>query len=626
MFASPLGLLALLAVPAVIALHLYRRRFEPRVISALFLWDEPARQPAAGRKRAPLRRNPSLWCELGAAALLALAFAGPRAGCVAGRSEHLVVVLDSSASMSAVSSSGASAREHAIELVRGRIDALGRGSRVTLVASGTRPRLVAGPAAFPGEARDRQAEWRTRAARPDHAPAGALGLQLAGDARVVLVTDHYVPDAWPSAVEVVALGEPVDNWAITHAARTLERDDAGAEREQVFVTLASFAAAPRTLTVRVLADGRELAREPLELAPGARAHRAFRLADGLGPVAVQLEPDALALDDAVLLAPPPARTLGLFATLEREALAELGLAAGDDGIARWLALVPRSVAAPSAESAHLVLTRGAPVAAPAAWSLVLAELGGERRDLLGPFLAERAHAMLDGTTLEGLVWSSDPALALSGAPLVSAGNQPLLTEERRGARIAWHLNLDPARSSLQRTPDWPILLANMAELRRAALPGPERTSLAVGERLVYRPGGELAGVVASDEPLRYVLDGPFDPLLDSMSPPAASAARAQREIPALEQVLVDGLEEPGLYRLLFRGAAVAEVAVSFMDAAESDLRDARPGKRPAELESGRMDAELEWVELALVAAALALALLDWRVLARGAPIPMESGA
>jgi hypothetical protein len=111
-----------------------------------------------------------------------------------------------------------------------------------------------------------------------------------------------------------------------------------------------------------------------------------------------------------------------------------------------------------------------------------------------------------------------------------------------------------------------------------------------------------------------------------MSPPAASAARAQREIPALEQVLVDGLEEPGLYRLLFRGAAVAEVAVSFMDAAESDLRDARPGKRPAELESGRMDAELEWVELALVAAALALALLDWRVLARGAPIPMESGA
>jgi hypothetical protein len=228
------------------------------------------------------------------------------------------------------------------------------------------------------------------------------------------------------------------------------------------------------------------------------------------------------------------------------------------------------------------------------------------------------------------VWSSDPALALSGAPLVSAGNQPLLTEERRGARIAWHLNLDPARSSLQRTPDWPILLANMAELRRAALPGPERTSLAVGERLVYRPGGELAGVVASDEPLRYVLDGPLDSLLDSpfnsMSPPAASAARAQREIPALEQVLVDGLEEPGLYRLLFRGAAVAEVAVSFMDAAESDLRDARPGKRPAELESGRMDAELEWVELALVAAALALALLDWRVLARGAPIPMESGA
>ena len=78
MFANPLGLLALLAVPAVVALHLYRRRFEPRPVSALFLWGADDRAPVAGRKREPLRTSVSFWCELLAVALLALAFSGPR--------------------------------------------------------------------------------------------------------------------------------------------------------------------------------------------------------------------------------------------------------------------------------------------------------------------------------------------------------------------------------------------------------------------------------------------------------------------------------------------------------------------------------------------------------------------
>jgi hypothetical protein len=46
-FAHPLGLLALLALPAVVALHLYRRRFELRRVSALFLWRVDDHVPLA---------------------------------------------------------------------------------------------------------------------------------------------------------------------------------------------------------------------------------------------------------------------------------------------------------------------------------------------------------------------------------------------------------------------------------------------------------------------------------------------------------------------------------------------------------------------------------------------------
>jgi len=598
MFANPLGLLALLAVPAVVALHLYRRRFEPKLVSALFLWAADDRAPVAGRKREPLRTSVSFWCEVLAALLLALAFSGPRSGCAAGKSEHLVVVLDSSASMGAVVD-GKSTRQRAVELVADRIAALRRGSRVTLVQSGPRPSLVAGPAAFPAEARAQLERWQPGAAHHDLGPALALALQFAGAARVTLVTDHYEPEAWPETIEVVSLGRPLDNWAITRAARARERDEAGVEREKLFLTLASFAATARSIVVRVSASGRELARQEETLEPGKRAHFAFTVAEGAGMVEVRIDADGLAIDDGVLLAPPPARTLALYAALEVAELRALGLAdPGERNVARWLALVPRSVAAPSAETAHLLIARGA-LDAPAAWSLVLEPLGSERRDLVGPFLADRASALLEGTTLEGSVWSIDPTLVLPGVPLVSAGNDPILSEERRGERVTWHANLDPARSSLQRSPDWPILLANMAELRRAALPGPERTNLGVGERFTYRPGSELAGVDRT-QPVLYVLEGPL-----------GEAHGARREIPALEAVIVDDLRWPGAYRLSFGERPVAEFAVAFTDAAESDLRGANPGKRPAALEVAELDAELSWIELALLAGALGLALLDW---------------
>jgi hypothetical protein len=171
----------------------------------------------------------SFWCELLASAALALAFAGPRASCAGGSAEHLVVVLDSSASMGAVVD-GRTLRDKAVELVRERIDALGRGSRVTLVRSGPRPSLVAGPAAFPGDARERLSEWHPLAARHDLHPALALALELAGAGKVLVITDHYEPDEWPAAVELVSVGAPADNLAITHATRTRESTANGSTR------------------------------------------------------------------------------------------------------------------------------------------------------------------------------------------------------------------------------------------------------------------------------------------------------------------------------------------------------------------------------------------------------------
>lgn len=602
MFLHPLGLFALLAVPAVVALHLFRRRFRPRVVSALYLWEPEDRTALAGRKRERLRTSASFWLELGAALVLGLAFAGPRA-CGAGEAEHLVVVLDDSASMGA-NAGGQRLSARARELVRERIGALPLRSRVTLVQSGGRPELLAGPAAFPLEAEAALAGWEPDATGHDLTPAVAFGLQLAGEGAVLLVTDRFEPDRFPPEVELAAVGEPLANAAITVASRSRAQTEDGRAVERLFVTVAGLAAGPLRTRLEIAAlpatgTGPVLERLELELAPGERRHLSFELEEGAPAVEARLSPDALAIDDRAVLVPPPPRTLALASELAPEVGRRLGLTTGGEGsspVERWLEIVPSSVDAGAAGAAHLLVAAGAPgpAAGSRTWALVLAATGDERADLIGPFLADRRHPLLEGTTLEGIVWSLEPGRALPGTPLVSAGNTPILTEERRDGRRSFHLNLDPARSSLQRSPDWPILLANLAELRRRELPGPERVNLHVGETLTYRGEGT----------------GPFAPF-------EIEGEGERHEVPARETLVYDGLDRPGRYALSRGGAPLCELGVRFGDAGESDLGVLSSGRRESSRRLGEVRAGPGRTTSALLALALLLVLGDWLVLARG---------
>ncbi|HVS09679.1 MAG TPA: VWA domain-containing protein [Planctomycetota bacterium] len=595
MFAEPLGLFALLAVPAVLALHGFRRRFRPREVSALFLWQSEAPSALAGRRRERVLRSPSLWLELAAALLLALAFAGPRLAAAA-RAEHLVVVLDGSASMGAVSG-GESAHERARAIVGETIDALPRGSRATLIESGSRPRVLAGPAAFTAEALQHLESWRPSGARHDLGPALALAIELAAEGAITVVTDRFEPEAFPPQVEVIALGRPTDNLAITHAARSRELAG-GVARDSAFLSVSSFAQVPRRATLVLKSDGRRLLEREIDLAPAERLQLALDLPPDTGLVEARLSGDALAIDDHAWLAPAPERTLALHSELAPEEARFLGLSGASGPIERWLELVPGSVAAGSSAAAHLVLAH-APSGGPSTWTLVFEPLGEGRKDLIGPFLAERGHRLLEGVTLDGIVWSADPALRLGGVPVVSAGNLPLLTDDERDGRRVLRLDLDPLRSSLQRSPDFPILLANWAELRRAELPGPERTNLALGESLSFRAGAGMEGP--------YVLQGPA----------GAASGAVRRELPPREHTVVDDLEEPGVYVLSSSGGReLARFAVSFLDPGESDLRALSSGRRPASAAQGTLAADTSPVQAWLVALALTALLADWWVLGR----------
>ena len=195
------------------------------------------------------------------------------------------------------------------------------------------------------------------------------------------------------------------------------------------------------------------------------------------------------------------------------------------------------------------------------------------------------------------MWSAAPELVLDDPPLVSAGAEPLVTERIEDTRRIYRLDLDPTRSSLQRSPDWPILLANLAEMRRTELPGPERTNLALGEAFVYRPSGSRR----SAETTVYELRDP-------------NGETTRHE--ARRSLVLEGLQRTGLYRLSSEGRALCDFAMSFQDAAESDLSGAASGAIPSERGLAQAQAELGPLESTGLALVLLALLADWWVLQR----------
>jgi hypothetical protein len=305
-FATPLGLLALLAIPAIIAIHLFRRRFPERRVAGLFLWGPVRQTPEGGGRITRLPITRSLILECLAALALALILAGARIS-PAGVSQHLVVLLDDSASMAAVDAAGDSARDRAVRRILAELGGFRSGARITLIRSGDRPAILAAPASYIVEAKPALDAWKPVAPHHSMALAVRLARELAGRTGTLMVMSdmppaprgepHFEGGVW------VALGDPVENVGY-HSGAAHQR--------------------PGQQPRRRVADTREQRRrggEPTSqrtrrhcgsACPGTeRAAWDFvvdrAIPAGLPAVRVSLSDDGLRRDDEVMLADPRAR-------------------------------------------------------------------------------------------------------------------------------------------------------------------------------------------------------------------------------------------------------------------------------------------------------------------------------
>ena len=503
---APWGLLALAGLPAVLAIHWFRRRSPPRAVTGLFLYPPPAPTAASGRRREQIVATPSLWLELFAVLALAwwLTDVYPASD---QRGRHVGIVLDDRlrlqarlpaslpARLPALLPERASAAATPADLIRqqlaGRLSDLRPVDRVTVIASGVVPRVLAGPAATPEQGLAAIAAWIPSAPWHELEPATTLIQQITAQVAqdggdVLLASDRIQPDA-PAGMGWIATGAPLAASGLADVRWV--RDQAG---ERLVVRVAESGSPPaRALEVRSSAA-------LIATVPGVAAGTVLlpldsaKVHDGDALTVSLLGADPFPSDDTVHVERPSLRLVHIALSLPPgpQALVE-----------RVLQGIPGIVVGPLSIKTDLAIgTRME--SQPGVWSLRIApSTGGDAA--LGPFLVRRGHPLardLDGT---GLLWVGGlprAALPVESEALISAGNLVLLSEQRRGRDRLVTLHGDPATGTLAAHPLWPSLMANLIEARRAALPGvadPNRP--AALPTMVVLPSGSGALTVSAPD-------------------------------------------------------------------------------------------------------------------------------
>ena len=599
-FLLPLGLLALLTLPVVLLLHLLRERRRRVAVPSLLHWQNLPRKPEGERiHRLPLTFL--LLLHLLIAALIGLALGQPQlVGALGGAAQQTAIIIDTSTSMAA--RDGASTRfALARERARAKLNTMGNGDRVILIAAGPMARVVASGAGDPTALLAALDQLRPGGTGTDM--DGALTLAEAAfdqqHARQVLVlSDGALP---PAAARTVAaplewqqVGDEQPNRAIVAFAARLTGANV-----QVYARAANFGATPIQTSLQLYGDNQALGTRNVAIAAGGETELTWTLPARYNQLRAALDGrDALPQDDDGFLSLAPIRPIKA-----------LLVSAKPDALRRALAAIPgvsvtvidpTSYPPAPARAADLTLfdsylpqawPDGATLALnpPSDSALITAR---QRKASQSPSELIRSGALLEGLGLEGVRFGTlrqvqPPTWAVTQLAL---GDTPLILRGRNGAHEIAIWTFDLAASNLPTRLAFPLLVARtVRDLTPPALPA----SIMAGARLALRPDPRASAID---------LSGP-----EGM----------QTTLVVSSSTTIDALTLPGFYRVaeragdetIFRG----QVAVNAGAAIESDLR-ARPAPPIVGVDQGadatpQREVRDIWPWLAL--AALAVLMLEW---------------
>jgi hypothetical protein len=281
-----------------------------------------------------------------------------------------------------------------------------------------------------------------------------------------------------------AFGLPLDNFAIVNASRT-----AFGEQDRCLFEIANYSSGPRSTKLLVQAGSNAPQGALISLDAHESQRLVFNISSSAPSLHATLETDSLAEDNDIQLLPPIRKRVRVQVALPDENLAVLAN--------RTLAAT--GLRAAISENPELVIHETDAIVNSNSWSLRWPG-DGATNAYTDPFIVDNSHPLAAGIALEGVVWAAASATNLPGdVPVILAGNIPLLSaREDMPGRRHLTLNFNPSLSTLQNTPDWPVLFWNILSWRIAEMPGLHESNARLGAEVVLKTTDEAVTVTQPD--------------------------------------------------------------------------------------------------------------------------------
>ena len=463
--ANPYGLLALLGVPAVLAIHFLQRKATELPVSTLFLLERTHRDAASGRRLDRIISSVPLWMQLLAVLLLAWFLSEPRLQRT-GSVQRIAVVVDSSASMGVF-------KQEAVKRLTEELPSF-QGSSATIEltvmeSAPGRPRLYAGSSVT--ELKAVLEKWQPLDGLTDPSQALRLGRSLVSQAGTVIYLTDTPVNALPFDAKLVAVGEPIENVGFTGVTFATEE---GALVWRALVRNYSKSDVDRNWSV-VTASGSTEPR-PLHLAAGSLVTLQSAFPSDAKNVRISLTNDRFPLDDTLPIVAPAPKTLTLF-TSTSPAFADL--------TTKLLRSLDAAVPTQDAATADLSISSYDPLdpVLPTGNLIVFVEDSTRTGAYLKGGIVAAASPLMDRLNWQSLLVRETIMLdpSPSDTVLLWQEKRPLIFIREHEGNRQLCFNFDLRLSNASSQPAFIVLLHRFAETIRAAKVSPASENLETGQ-------------------------------------------------------------------------------------------------------------------------------------------------
>jgi len=583
--ANPLGLWALLGVPAVLAIHFLQRQAVVLPVSTLFLLEKTQRESASGRRFDRLMNSVPLWMQLLGVLLLTWILAEPRYQ-KARSTQRVGIVLDSSASMSVFKEELISQLTEALPELKGPATHL----ELTILDSNpAKERLYSGSSIE--NALAVLQNWQPQYGLTDPSPALRIGRSLVGKEGILILATDTPVDTPPYDTRLLSVGDKVDNVGVT-GVRFSRKE--GADVWNAVVRNYGSEATSRTWQLR-FPDGKSSEPRSFEIQPGGLVSLQGSLPTNQDRALFVLSEDRFTLDDVVPMVRPEPKMVSLYSATspEFEKLSQRMIRSLE-------AIVPTTD--PSSADFSLVSYDPLDPVLPGGDAAVFVNDGTRAGAYLKGGIVAEPHPLVDGLNWQSLLVRESIQLERSPTDdvLLWQGERPLifirqlLDEAGRTQATQLCFNFDLRLSNADQQPAFIICLHRFIESIR------QRKVAKVQENLETGQPVEIAAETLTSEGSVPGLTVEHDSI--------TGEEISTRSIPAAATVKLNAPGTPGFLRVNQGEDELLVAALYFADTREADFSLCAPANTLNEARAEAIQRHTEedhwwraWVLLLLVA-------------------------